>query len=129
MLAVCVSILIISMIIGCSEGTTNINPSPTDVVTVTNINTFITEKDKAAGITATLNAMDAVLMPHSKHENAGIKCVICHHKEGNDDRIKQCAACHKGARGEDTIHGLCINCHAQTKKGPVLCNECHIPRE
>jgi len=126
---VCLSILVIGVIIGCSEGTTNINPSPTDVVTVTDVNKFITEKDKLAGLSATMNAMDPVAMPHKKHEDAGIKCVICHHKNGNDDRIKQCAECHKGATGEDTIHNLCINCHAQSKKGPVLCNECHIAKQ
>ncbi|NMB64323.1 MAG: hypothetical protein GYA16_05575, partial [Spirochaetes bacterium] len=39
---VCLGILVIAVIIGCSEGTTNINPSPTDVVTITDINKFIT---------------------------------------------------------------------------------------
>lgn len=125
---VCLSILIIPILIGCSEGAISINPSPTDVVTVADVNTFITQNDRVNGIDATMNAMDPVMMPHKKHENAGIKCVICHHKEGNDDRIKQCAVCHKGAAGEDTIHNLCINCHAQTKQGPTLCNQCHIAK-
>ncbi len=114
--------------VGCSQGTTTINPSKTDVVTVTDINKYITEKDTQSGLTATMNAMDPVMMPHKTHEEAGVKCIVCHHKQGNDDRIKQCAVCHKGASGEDTLHNLCINCHAQTKKGPALCNECHIAK-
>ena len=114
---------------GCSQGTTNINPSPTDVVTVTDVNKFIADTDKQAGISETMNAMDPVKLAHKKHEDAGVKCVICHHKQGNDDRIKQCAVCHKGASGEDTLHNLCINCHAKTKQGPTLCNECHIAKE
>lgn len=127
-LVIYLSMLIILGFVSCSEGTTNINPSPTDVVFVKDVNAFITQNDRMSGIEATMNEMDPVAMPHNKHEKAGIKCVICHHKEGNDDRIKQCAVCHKGAAGEDTIHNLCINCHAQAKEGPTLCNQCHIAK-
>ncbi len=128
LLVFCVGMLSVAILFGCAQGTTDFNPSPTDVVTVTDVNKFISEKDKQSGISATMNAMDPVPMSHKIHEDAGIKCVVCHHKVGNDDRIKQCAECHKGAKGEDTIHSLCINCHAQSKKGPVLCNECHIAK-
>ncbi len=109
----------------CSKGTTEVNPSPTDVVTITDINKFITDADLKAGIKRTNNYVSSVKMSHIAHEKAGVQCVTCHHKKGNDDRIKQCAYCHKGVKADDTMHGLCINCHVEKKKGPTQCQECH----
>ncbi len=109
----------------CKEGTTAINPSPTDVVTVTDINKFITDEDIKAGVVKTNNYVSAVKMSHWKHEREGVQCTVCHHKNGNDDRIKQCAACHKGKTGDETMHNLCINCHVEKKEGPTMCQDCH----
>ncbi|MDY6934624.1 MAG: cytochrome c3 family protein [Spirochaetota bacterium] len=71
------------------------------------------------------NRMTPVQMPHIIHEKADIKCVVCHHKEDNDDRIKICSKCHKGKESEDILHDLCINCHKELKKGPIECTACH----
>ncbi len=109
----------------CKDGTTAINRSPSDVVTVTDINKFITDEDIKAGTVKTNNYVSAVKMSHWKHEREGVQCEICHHKKGNDDRIKQCAACHKGKAGDETMHNLCINCHVEKKEGPSMCQDCH----
>ena len=111
--------------LSCNEGTVSINPSPTDVVTVTDINKFITRDDELKGIKKTNGLIAPVRISHKIHEDEGVQCVTCHHKKGNDDRIKQCAYCHKGVRGDETIHNLCINCHLSKKKGPAMCQECH----
>lgn len=99
--------------------------SPTDVVTITDVNSAITEKDVASGVQKTNNFVPPVKMSHEKHEAAGMKCVQCHHKQKNDDRIKQCAACHKGDRGRDLMHNFCVDCHAKSAKGPSQCQQCH----
>ncbi len=69
--------------------------------------------------------LGAVTMPHVKHENAGIKCVDCHHKKNNDDRIKICSKCHQGEGADELMHNLCVNCHKVKKKGPTDCTACH----
>jgi hypothetical protein len=109
----------------CSQGTTGINPSPTDVVTITDINKFIADADVKAGVRKTPNYVSSVQMSHIRHEKEGVQCATCHHKNGNDDRIKQCAYCHKGAAADETMHSLCINCHVEKKKGPAMCQDCH----
>ena len=82
----------------------------TDLVTISKIN-----KDAQLG---------AVTLPHVKHEKAGVKCVVCHHKKNNDDRIKICARCH-GEGADELMHNLCVNCHKEKKKGPTDCTACH----
>ncbi|MCX7677598.1 MAG: cytochrome c family protein [Spirochaetes bacterium] len=99
--------------------------SPTDVVTITDVNSAINEKDIAAGVHKTNNFVPSVKMSHEKHEAQGIKCVQCHHKEKNDDRIKQCAACHKGDKGRDLMHNFCVDCHMKASQGPTQCQQCH----
>ena len=111
---------------GCKEGTTSINPSPTDVYTISSVNKFITDADLKAGVTKSRGLMSEVKISHLKHEKAGIDCFTCHHKNGNDDRIKVCAQCHKGSQGEDEIHDFCIGCHAEKAKGPTMCQDCHL---
>jgi len=69
------------------------------------------------------NMMTSPNMSHEKHEE--VKCVVCHHKMYNDDRIKICAACHNEKGGEDIIHELCINCHDDKGEGPKECKDCH----
>jgi hypothetical protein len=109
----------------CNKGTTSINQSPTDYVTITDINSRITDADVKAGVQKTNNYMSPVKMSHKKHENSGVQCFTCHHKKGNDDRIKQCAACHKGKKADATMHNICMNCHLEKKLGPVMCQDCH----
>ncbi len=124
---VCGTIIAVFLVLpGCKEGTTSINPSPTDVYTISSINKFVTDVDLNAGIVKSRGLMNDVKISHLKHEKAGIDCFTCHHKKGNDDRIKVCAECHKGDQGEDTIHGLCIGCHAEKAKGPTMCQDCHL---
>ncbi len=99
-----------------------------DVVTITGVNEFYTKADAAGGV-KTLETTIRVRMPHSSHEKADITCGTCHHKKGNDERIKKCAYCHKGLKGAKMFHTSCIKCHADMKKGPVRCNECHIEKQ
>lgn len=127
--------LLFSMIVlpfafnSCKEGTTSINPSPTDVVTIKKSNQYITDADIKAGIKKTNGFMPAVKLSHTKHEANVKDCFTCHHKKGNNDRIKQCAQCHKGDKGKDVMHKFCIDCHAEKNKGPVMCQDCHIAAE
>lgn len=111
----------------CNKGTTSINTSPTDVVTITDINSFITDADLKAGVQKTNNYVSPVKMSHLKHEKNGVGCFTCHHKKGNDDRIKECAKCHKGKAADNTMHNFCIKCHAEKKEGPTMCQDCHKP--
>ena len=67
----------------------------------------------------------AVTMSHSVHENHGLQCADCHHKNDNPERTKQCAKCHNGDKGFNTMHGLCVDCHISKNKGPQKCMECH----
>jgi len=122
-------ILFLSTLFACKEGTTSINPGPTDVVTISDINAFITDADMKAGVKKTNNFLSQVSMSHRKHEDRGVQCFTCHHKKGNDDRIKQCAPCHKGEAGSDVVHDLCITCHVEKNLGPVQCQDCHKPEE
>jgi len=98
------------------------NPIDTNNVVVHKITTKGTQKD---GVSPYKGQVGAVTFPHSVHEHAGLKCVECHHKEDNDDRIKECARCHYGDEGFDIMHGLCLDCHIAKKKGPQKCMECH----
>ena len=97
------------------------NRVDTDNVVITKITAYGKQADKSPY----KGNVGAVTMSHSVHENHGLKCVDCHHKNGNDDRIKQCAPCHNGYEGFDTMHGLCVDCHISVRKGPQKCMECH----
>ena len=99
--------------IGCKDGTTSINPSPTDVVTITKI----TSEEKAQLL--------YVKMKHNLHEEAGVECVTCHHKRDNPARIKECAECHSNEKGDEILHTFCIECHMNSEEGPTKCDECH----
>lgn len=119
-LAVLLSLLFVS----CGNGV-----SGTDLVTITGVNTFVTDEDIAAGTKKTLETTIHVKMHHQLHEKAGVSCVTCHHKRWNDERIKKCSFCHKGMDGTKRFHEFCIKCHTAMNKGPVKCNECHIEKE
>lgn len=79
---------------------------------------------------------------HDDHnERAGLEeCGICHHVYENNQRVldetsedSPCSECHTFLAGPDNkvsltlaFHKRCKNCHYQSKKGPVLCGQCHI---
>lgn len=98
------------------------NPKDTDNVVIKKITKKGTQKD---GVSPYKGQVGAVTMSHSVHEKAGVDCIVCHHKENNDARVKECAQCHYGDEGFDVMHGLCVDCHIGRKKGPQKCMECH----
>ncbi len=110
-------------LIACSN-----NQSGTDRVAITSVNAFYTDADAAHGM-KTLETTIRVTMSHGSHEKSDIKCVTCHHKSNNDERIKKCAYCHKGIEGARHLHTFCITCHREKHDGPVRCNECHIEKK
>lgn len=98
--------------------------SSTDVVAFTNINTHLTEEDIKEGNRRTHAQMPAVRLSHFKHEDAGVECIVCHHKHDNPSRLKKCNYCHKGIRGVEDMHEYCIGCH-ENRGGPEDCESCH----
>ncbi len=98
------------------------NPVDTDEVVITKVTAYGTQTD---GVSPYKGQVGAVTMSHKIHAEQGMECIDCHHKKGNDARIKQCAKCHTGQAGYETMHGLCVDCHIAKKKGPQKCMECH----
>lgn len=75
---------------------------------------------------------------HKDHVNLvrpGIdgRCAYCHHKSTVDNTSWHCVGCHgtteegDAPRYQDAIHSQCKECHRAKKRGPLLCNECHVP--
>ena len=132
---VCGELAIIALIssslafLSCGDFTSSVNPYHNDVVTVSDVNAKVTDADLKAGIVKVKESVASVKMSHRAHEDHGVACKDCHHKVKNDDRIKQCAQCHKGAKGRDVMHQACISCHLTQKAGPTMCQECHIPAQ
>ena len=56
-----------------------------------------------------------VSFPHKKHQEMLKNCKKCHEKAPG--KIKEL--------GKDWAHKTCKGCHAEMKKGPVGCNDCH----
>lgn len=60
-------------------------------------------------------SMGKVAFPHKQHQEA----------------LKDCKACHQNGPGKiaelnkDWAHKTCKGCHAEMKKGPTSCKECH----
>jgi hypothetical protein len=58
------------------------------------------------------------------------KGVTFHHK-AHQEMLKDCKKCHEKAPGKiegfgkDWAHKTCKGCHADMKKGPTSCKECH----
>lgn len=123
MLLVC-AVFSVIVFLSC-DGTASLNLENTDMVTITDVNSRISDADVKAGVRKTNNFVNPVMMSHVKHQEAGMKCVQCHHRNGNNDRLKQCAACHKGGEGRDLMHNFCIGCHLTKGEGPVTCQDCH----
>ena len=115
------------VLISCGDFTSSVNPPINDPLIVTDVNKLVTEKDKSDNIYRTNEQVTPVYMSHEEHQDAKVACVECHHKNGNDDRIKQCAQCHRGTQGRDVMHEACISCHIARKQGPVQCQDCHYP--
>ena len=83
-------------LVACKRST----PIPTDAATLS----------KSIG-TQTKSQLKAL---HQKHEDADIKCIACHHKYENDDRIKKCTKCHD--QNDSTAIESCITCHVENNK-------------
>lgn len=98
------------------------NPVDTDEVVITKVTAYGKQAD---GVSPYKGNVGAVTMSHKVHAEQGLACIDCHHKKGNDARIKQCAKCHNGQPGYETMHGLCVDCHIAKGKGPQKCMECH----
>lgn len=98
------------------------NPVDTDEVVITKVTAFGTQAD---GVSPYKGQVGAVTMSHKVHEEQGMECFDCHHKNDNDARIKKCGKCHTGEKGYETMHGLCVDCHISENKGPQKCMECH----
>lgn len=95
----------------------------TDKVTVTKVTAY---GNSEGNDSLYKGQVGAVVFPHEFHEKTvGLNCEYCHHKKGNDERIKQCAKCHNGYAGYDTMHGQCVDCHISKNKGPQECAGCH----
>lgn len=59
------------------------------------------------------------------------KGVVFNHK-AHSEALKDCTKCHAAATGgkiegfgKDWAHKSCKGCHADMKKGPTSCKECH----
>jgi hypothetical protein len=85
----------------------------------------------------------AATFDHDGHnEKAELEddCTICHHvyeegklveEESSED--SSCSECHTLKKSADNsiplrmaYHKRCKECHFDSKKGPVLCGECHV---
>ena len=78
---------------------------------------------------------------HDQHNEAAQieECSECHHVYSNGKRVEDessedqsCADCHEP---EDSgrkpglvkaFHMNCKDCHRQTKRGPLMCGQCHV---
>ena len=94
-----------------------------DTVIVSSVDSFVKAGD--TGINCRVGfSIGTVKMSHFAHDKKGISCIVCHHKKNNDERIKQCAYCHKGVGGMETLHNKCGQCH-KTRAMDMSCIRCH----
>ncbi|HEX9024098.1 MAG TPA: cytochrome c7 [Geobacteraceae bacterium] len=60
-------------------------------------------------------SMGKVTFPHKKHQEVLKNCKKCHEK--GVGKIE--------GFGKDWAHKTCKGCHAEMKKGPTSCKDCH----
>ncbi len=115
--------ILAATIFSCQRDPWTYTDSPTDVVSITKTTRFAKSEDGSP----MKSNVGAVKMSHKTHGKEGLQCVQCHHREGNDERIKTCAAegCHVGGKGYGDLHNLCLGCHIEKKEGPQKCKNCH----
>lgn len=81
---------------------------------------------------------------HDEHnELAGLdECYVCHHVYDDNGKLvedessedQQCSNCHELARSGKkpalmkAFHDNCKGCHKLSKKGPLMCGQCHVRR-
>ncbi|HUI93856.1 MAG TPA: cytochrome c3 family protein [Chitinivibrionales bacterium] len=100
----------------------------TDTVTITPADSFVTAADTGINHRAGWE-LGPVGMPHRVHEKWGVTCITCHHRKNNDERIKQCAHCHKGIAGMENLHNKCGQCHLY-RAMDMTCSKCHsVPQK
>ena len=87
----------------------------------------------------------AVNFDHAKHGERAKSCDVCHHtqkgltkEQASKVEVKKCADCHLNPAKADMpsakemsltknpYHIRCIGCHKEEKKGPTVCNQCHV---
>lgn len=113
--------ILVVVAVACDKDPWALGDSPTDKVTITKITKF----GKAPDGSPLKGNVGVVVMSHKTHQEEGLTCFDCHHKENNPEREKVCARCHIGDDGYETMHGLCLDCHIAKKDGPQKCMECH----
>jgi hypothetical protein len=96
----------------------------TDTVIITSVDSFVTAKDTGLAAVKVGWTPGPVEMSHRGLEKTGMTCVTCHHRKGNDSRIKQCSQCHKGISGMETMHKGCGVCHVR-RNMDMGCTSCH----
>ena len=86
-----------------------------------------------------------VVFDHAKHGDTLVKsCDTCHHKnkgltkaQADKVEVKKCSECHLQPQGKvpsmremsltaNPMHIRCVGCHKENKKGPTVCNKCHV---
>ena len=85
---------------------------------------------------------------HAKHATTLVKsCDTCHHmqkgltaEKSHTIKVLNCSVCHLNPPSsvpsmremsltKNPFHIVCISCHKEQKKGPVLCTECHRKKD
>jgi hypothetical protein len=114
----------------CGTGTAAFFPDTvsTDTVVIASADSFITGNDTGLSAIRVGWTPGPVTLSHRLFEKAGISCITCHHRKGNDNRIKQCSQCHKGAAGMETMHKACGECHLR-RAMDMTCTSCHTTPE
>ncbi len=100
----------------------------TDTVILTSVDSFVSAQDTGLSAIKVGWTPGPVTLSHRVFEKAGISCITCHHRKGNESRIKQCSQCHKGVSGMETMHKACGVCHVQRNMN-MSCTSCHATPE
>jgi len=72
-------------------------------------------------------AFGKVTFNHKAHQDMGISCNTCHHKD-EAGKEQACSTCHtkdSKVKAKDAYHNSCKKCHEEGKKGPTKCGDCH----